>query len=102
MKNIRSQGDVTFIPVENVKRGQKIADGVIARGEVTGHCHAIADLARAELYQCEDGMYMEVGEKGVSITHQEHGTVVLEPGKYRINIDKQYDYFSQALRNVAD
>lgn len=102
MKNIKSQGDVTFIPVEFIPAGEKIPDGVIARGEVTGHCHAIADLAAAELYQCADGMYLKVGEAGVSITHQEHHRVELAPGDYKINIDKQFDYSAQSLRNVRD
>lgn len=102
MKDIKSQGDVTFIPVEEIKKGSRITDGIIARGEVTGHFHALADLNQAELYQCEDGMYLSVGERGVSITHQEHGKVRLDPGNYKINIDKQFDYSSQALRNVVD
>lgn len=103
MKNIMSQGDVTFIPVKAVPVGvKKVADGVIARGETSGHSHRVGTLEAAELYAIEGKMFLQVGESGVSIVHEEHAPVTLEPGNYEIHIDKSFDYSSQALRNVAD
>lgn len=103
MKNIMSQGDVTFIPAKEIPCGAKaIADGVIARGESTGHSHRLQTLESAELYAMEGKMFLKVGEEGVSIVHEEHSPVTLDPGNYEIHIDKAFDYSAQALRNVAD
>ena len=102
MRDIMSQGDVTFIPVKSIPKGKRIADGVIARGETTGHSHRVEVLEAAELYAIEGKMFLKVGDEGVSIVHEEHGTVNLDPGNYEIHIDQSFDYSAQALRNVAD
>jgi hypothetical protein len=103
MKNVISQGDVTFVPVKAVpKGGNKIADGILARGESTGHSHRVGTLEAAELYAIEGKMFLKVGDEGVSIVHEEHAPVTLDPGNYEVIIDKQFDYSAQALRNVAD
>jgi hypothetical protein len=103
MKNIISQGDVTFIPVRSIpKGGSKIVDGVIAKGETTGHAHRVGTLEAAELYRMDGKMFLCVGEGGVSIVHEEHAPVTLDPGNYEIHIDQFFDYSAQALRNVQD
>ena len=103
MKDIMSQGDVTFLPVKALPNGiKKLADGVIARGETTGHSHRVGTLESAELYQMNGKMFLHVGENGVSIVHEEHAPVMLGPGNYEIHIDQSFDYSAQALRNVAD
>lgn len=103
MKNVMSQGDVTFIPVKAFPKSVKrITDGVIAKGETTGHSHRVGTLESAELYEMEGKMFLKVGDEGVSIVHEEHAPVTLDPGNYEIHIDQSFDYSAQALRNVAD
>lgn len=105
------QGDVfirriTEIPTNGVAReGAQL----LALGEVTGHCHAV-DNRQAQLYDIEDGIltnetpgaktYMQVGEAGAEVTHQEHDTVFLEQGSYEVSI--QQEYSPEAIRRVAD
>jgi hypothetical protein len=88
-----SQGDVNFRRVnrQNLAGGKRVADGVIARGEVTGHSHRLAELDAAELYQMDGGkMLLRVGEEGVSIVHEEHRPVELPMGDYEVVIDREY------------
>jgi hypothetical protein len=44
--------------------------------------------------------YIEVKNNAVDLTHQEHDTISVPPGKYRKVI--QVEYTPAALRNVAD
>ena len=103
MRNIMSQGDVTFLPVKLIPSGVKrIVDGVLAKGETTGHAHRVGTLTTAELYEMDGRMFLKVGDEGVSIVHEEHAPVTLDPGNYEVHIDQTFDYSAQALRNVQD
>ena len=101
--NYVSQGDVNFHRVKksNLANAKRIADGVIARGEVTGHSHRLEVLEAAELYEVETGkMMLHVGENGVSIVHEEHCPVMLPQGDYEITIDREYS--DEGERPVVD
>lgn len=104
MKDLKvRQGDVMIRLVKTIPGGKrkKRADGALAYGEVTGHKHAVADLRDAEVFEIEDGLFMQVtAEGGVSIVHEEHGTVELPKGDYQITIQREYT--PEAIRNVAD
>lgn len=96
------QGDVLFRRVDSIPRegAVKRENGVIANGEVTGHTHAVADLNAAEVLDCGTGLYVHVGENGVSIQHQEHGPIELPAGDYQVTIQREYS--PEAIRNVVD
>jgi hypothetical protein len=96
------QGDVLFRRIDNIPRSGAVKreNGVIALGEVTGHSHAIADLEAAEVLDCGQGLYVHVNEDGVSITHQEHGTIDLPAGDYQVTIQREYS--PDAIRSVID
>lgn len=96
------QGDVLIRQIAAFPAGERKvqADGCLAYGEVTGHAHRIADLAAAELFACGDGRYLSVGEQGVSIVHEEHDLIALEPGAYEIRIQREYS--PEEIRNVRD
>jgi len=74
---------------------------VLAYGEVTGHAHAIASRA-AELTETELGeRFLRVlAEGGVALRHEEHATIQIPQGDYRIR--QQREYSPEAIRNVAD
>jgi hypothetical protein len=90
---ILRQGDVlicavdtipTVTPVKRDPRGI-----ILAEGEATGHFHGIKSRS-AKLYRTEmDVRYMRVTAP-VALTHQEHTTVTIPPGNYRISIHTQY------------
>lgn len=59
---------------------------VLEWGESTGHSHAVAEPAAVLL---ESGTaeaverWLRVGAGGATLVHEEHGSIVLEPGTYR-------------------
>lgn len=109
------QGDVLFIPIkaEDLQAARAsecakaIKSGMIQAGEVTGHHHRIADLDAAEVFavanwQGEQKYVSVTAEGGVSIVHEEHHTVQLPAGQYRVHIAREFDYLSQHIRQVRD
>ena len=75
---------------------------VLAYGEVTGHAHAILDpgvcLLRAEGVAFD---MLRVSEGVLArLVHEEHATVPLPKGVYRVV--QQREYSPEAIRNVAD
>jgi hypothetical protein len=109
MKTIR-QGDLLFIPQQevsehvlgHVKDGTR-KDGVIAKGEATGHHHRLATLEDAQVFQAYNDVYVKVGPNGVSIVHEEHVSVKLAPEMiYKVNRAREFDYLAANARYVAD
>jgi hypothetical protein len=88
-------GDVVLHPIDKrpIKGLKKIPGSTLARGTATGHSHKLSPVTAATLYE------LPVGEKGCllvvktecRLTHQEHKTITLEPGFYRVMIKRQFD-----------
>jgi hypothetical protein len=110
---IARQGDVLIeriaaLPAKltQIARSQGLV--ILARGEVTGHHHAIS--ARGVTQFAEPGVanpvetgqptYLEIAEAMAELTHQEHATIELPPGAYKIT--RQREYSPAAIRRVAD
>lgn len=74
---------------------------ILAAGSVTGHHHAIASV-EADLFEAagEPGVTYLVARGSVALSHEEHSTITLPTGVYRVSIQKEYT--PQAIRNVAD
>lgn len=98
------QGDVYLIPVaEKRPNGKPVKDWILAHGEVTGHKHQIAtkDRGGAELYTCGDEMLLSVTDDGgISIVHEEHATISVPKGDYKVHIQREYS--PEEIRNVVD
>ena len=95
------QGDVFVFKVASLPTGVVKQDQcVLARGEVTNHCHQIKE--EAFLWVDTDGTkYVEVFGSEATIQHEEHGPIVLAgPAIYRVV--QQREYSPEAIRNVAD
>lgn len=89
--------NVKPIPAENGR-------SVLAHGEVTGHHHSFAMGERVALFR-EDGsgggMFLAVtGAAPAALEHQEHTTIPVPPGDYRVAI--QVTYTRGAIRRVED
>lgn len=101
------QGDVLIVPAEVKFAGLECVErehdcAVLARGEATGHVHAIRDR-RAALFRDPKlaALFMHVsGDAPVALEHDEHDTVMVPPGAYRVI--RQREYSPEAIRNVAD
>ncbi len=94
MRKIYRQGDVLLeLVVDEIPIGVEIRRTrrglVLQEGEVTGHAHRIAQRS-AKLYRTEeDARYMRVTAP-VKLEHEEHSTVTIPVGTYRVSIHSEY------------
>lgn len=104
---IYRQGDVLVFVVDTIpERATPVdrdANGriILALGESTGHAHAILERD-AELLSVSDQVdrWLRVGNGGAQVVHEEHATITLPPGAFRVRIQREYS--PEAIRNVAD
>jgi hypothetical protein len=110
------QGDVLIERIESIpataKKQKQSKSIILAHGEVTGHHHRmeVADPAdwwkEGEIVPTLEKPSVLAGEIFVSlatggcVTHDEHSTIELPSGNYRIS--RQREYHPQAIRNVQD
>lgn len=103
MQTVR-QGDVLLQRVAELPKGatkkswRKEGRIVLAYGEVTGHAHAL-ELAYSKMYEWQGDRLIECAA-GAKLEHEEHATITLEPGVYKVI--QQREYTPQGIRNVAD
>ncbi len=104
------QGDVLIVPVESIPEKLDAIDRengrvVLAHGEVTGHAHAIK-AEGAALFRDPKLMavFMRVsGDAPVALEHDDHDTIMIPPGKYRVVRQREYAPEAvQAIRYHAD
>lgn len=100
------QGDVLVTSVEVLPaKTKKIAreNGriVLAHGKSTGHSHAIKDK-NADLFSgaAPGEVYLVVGGVSAQLVHDEHSTIEIEPGNYRVV--RQREFNPEEIRNVID
>lgn len=100
-------GDVLINPIKEIPKKLKRVPRdngrvILAYGEVTGHAHAIcAPEKSVTLFQHPDGgTYLRVVGAPAELTHEEHATITLPPGYYRIG--HQREYFPEEIRRVVD
>ncbi len=83
---------------------------VLARGEVTGHRHRFDANAGVMMFR-DDALardmptelyigHVRVGASGADLVHEEHGTISLPNGTYRIRRQREWDV--GAARIVED
>lgn len=100
------QGDVLVRQVEEIPTGLRTVPRdngrvILAYGEVTGHAHAVegdVEFLAADLADLED-RFLRV-EAEAQVVHEEHDTITLPPGNYRVV--RQREYTPEAIRTVAD
>lgn len=99
------QGDVLLVPVDEIPGGCKPVKRVqgrviLAEGEVTGHHHAISDADVKMVISEMERRYLEVGGEGATLSHEEHATLMVAPGRWEVL--RQVEYAPGELRQVAD
>jgi len=103
--NYYQHGDVILKRIENIPQGIKKESInnriVLADGENTGHAHAISETKKAELFKDGSIIYLKV-DQPVKLKHEEHKTIIIEPGNYEIDRVKEYDPFEKEIRRVPD
>ena len=98
------QGDVFFERVTAIPdqvRAHPLPHVTLVHGEMTGHSHRIADPHTATLFPAgATSFYLEVHAGGATVVHEEHGSIALDPGLYRVW--RQREYSPEAIRVVQD
>lgn len=100
------QGDVIVERVEVFPQGEAVpAEGgmlILARGELTGHTHAIDEVDGVRLIKGTDGnLYLSLPLER-NLVHQEHQTIAIPPGLYRVRQVREYDHFAEEARPVHE
>lgn len=87
------QGDVLLTRVPRAPVGTPVAPvnghHVLAYGEATGHHHSIPAAGGTLTRDAEGVTYLSVDEL-VGLTHQEHATITVEPGVYRVTRQREW------------
>ena len=103
------QGDVVLLRISKLpgdcKPAKKDARGVVlAEGEFTGHFHGIKAMRGLALLEAPGGTRFLVNgtDEPVTITHQEHKPVTVEPGVYQVGQVREKDWFQDMVRTVRD
>ena len=80
-------GDVILEQVQELPEGKKLDRKWLFEGEATGHAHRI-DIG--DIFETKDGdLYLRVATL-TNLTHEEHKTVTIEKGIYRVRQKRQY------------
>jgi len=93
------QGDILLVKVDGLPDGEfreasRDSRGrwIVAEGEVTGHAHALEgeDVRILEDPADIDRRFIEIMTAN-GLTHDEHDTIMLDPGVYEIRRQREYE-----------
>jgi hypothetical protein len=85
------QGDVLIESTSHVPgNAERQSHVVLADGEVTGHRHRVEDSTSAAVFLYDGEMFLEVFREQTAIVHEEHGTIRLPRGAYRVWRQREY------------
>lgn len=75
---------------------------ILAKGEITGHAHRIAEPGAALLFQSvtDNNLYLKIVAAQATLVHEEHKPIVLPRGTYRVWIQREYT--PQEIHRVID
>ena len=118
MQNFYAQGDLLIEQVEDIavpREGTQLPScggiHVLATGERTGHRHAFyTDVivfrdGLLGMYELPNEMYLchvKIESESAELKHEEHDSIVLPRGTYRVRRQREYDENKREDRIVAD
>lgn len=92
------QGDIF------IETARRVPDGAaqqphltLADGELTGHSHRVANPDTALLFEHDGELFLQVIADRAEIIHEEHGTIELLRGDYRVWRQREYDPMAARL-----
>lgn len=92
------QGDILLERCDEIK-GEKQAHLILSESKVTGHKHEI--VGNAELFLDGTDMYLKVIDT-VKLVHEEHKSIEVERGNYKVRKAREYDHFEEQAKEVED
>lgn len=85
----------------NFKKIETAGQYVLAKGEVTGHCHRVIAEGLV-IYENQDGRILMRLPSGGIVQHEEHSPITLPEGNYVVRKVREYDHFAEEAREVRD
>ena len=97
------QGDIFIESVSSIPPGAvKQPDLVLAEGEATGHRHRVDNACcSADLFEHGGQLYLNVLTDEATVVHDEHDTILLSRGKYRVWRQREYDPTMHGMRRLV-
>ena len=93
-------GDILFKEATFLTIGLKLVkSNIIKLGSASGHAHT---LSGGKLYQDKNNNMFIVAGKDTSAEHDEHKSIALPVGKYRVDVVKEFDHFLEESKQVQD
>jgi len=84
-------GDVLIAAVEEIPGGaRRLPHRTLAKGEITGHAHRIADSDDVALFEADGQFFLSVQSETATILHEEHHPIRFPRGSYRFWIQREY------------
>lgn len=107
MNNHFRHGDLIIgVSKEDISNLKKIGERqfILAEGETTGHKHVItATQGTVDIYKDEKTNELVIIIDGkASIVHEEHNTIEIPSGIYRMKNQQEYNYFELNSQRVID
>ena len=94
-------GDVMIEKVDSLpSEKRKARHTVLAHGEITGHSHRVKEQGNACLYETPSGLYLHVVAEHATVIHEEHDSICLSTGHYRVW--RQREYSPEEIRVIRD
>ena len=74
---------------------------ILALGEATGHAHRLEDIENVEMLE-KDGKFFIRIKQPAMLVHEEHKSIMVDPGMWEVGKVMEYDHFLEEARNVID
>jgi hypothetical protein len=89
------QGDILIVRSEIPDEAKPRPDNIVSRGELTGHAHRVD----ATVLEAGGETYIRALHPA-ELTHEEHHTIILPEGSYRVIGQREFD--GEEIRRVLD
>jgi hypothetical protein len=91
-KDTYRQGDVLLVKVDKLPEQARPVEWedrvILAYGEVTGHAHALS-TEQVKMYTWKGDRLLDINSTA-KLVHEEHATIVLPAGVYRVVQQREY------------
>jgi hypothetical protein len=105
--NVLRHGDLLLKSDESIvipKGSISLETNILAEGEKTGHTHKLVGQAQILEHTANDGTIERFvdAQEDSQLTHQEHNTIDIPKGVYRVVQEREFDVVNEMVKEVYD
>jgi len=95
---------VSVVPVGAKKVKSLNGSFIIAESETSGNHHLVLEKDGVDMYELNGVLYVtnDVEAEVKCVDEKRHDTITLEPGVWKVDRAKEYDFLRDEIRSVAD